>query len=88
MNIIEQIEWIIKSRKIALEELPKNRILQASISGLEMALGVIEDGCEWQWSFAGDIWETECENATQKITNVDELPNFCPFCGRKVRLSE
>ena len=86
MNIIQELSLIIANRKTALADHPRNSELKGVISGLENALELIEDGCEWEWSFAGDCWETECEHETQKFSEIEELPEFCPFCGRKVRL--
>jgi len=52
-----------------------------------------EEFCEWEWkegprigSLVPTYWVSSCSGKRQTTVYYDNIPNFCPDCGKQIKI--
>lgn len=46
------------------------------------------DFCEWEYDEFEDGWQTSCDTVFSLCDSDKEITNFCPCCGKKIKVVE
>lgn len=46
------------------------------------------DFCEWEYDDFEDSWETSCGTYFSLCDSDREVTNYCPYCGKKIKVVE
>ena len=46
------------------------------------------DFCEWEYDDFEDSWQTSCGTSFSLCDSDREVTNYCPYCGKKIKVVE
>ena len=83
-KVIEQLESELKKGNIAID-FGEFRLFEIVKQG-----GITDDVCEWKYNYSEYYFESSCEHLHIFMSDgpKENEYDFCPYCGKKIKVVE